>query len=45
VILFYDDKWYERHRHEKRYTWRDDRDDDRGYYDNGKWVTFEVHHN
>lgn len=41
-VHFYDDKWYEHHRHEKRYTWREDRDDG-GYYDNGNWVTFEVH--
>lgn len=42
-VHFYDDKWYEAHRHAKRYHWRDARDDG-GYYENGNWIAFEVHH-
>jgi len=38
-IQFYDDDWRRHHRH--GYHWRRDRDDDdRGYYDHGRWRMF-----
>lgn len=41
-VRFHDDAWYDRHHNERRYIWRADRDDG-GYWNNGNWVTFEVH--
>ena len=38
-VTFHDDAWREQNRH-AHYHWRKDRDDDRGYYSNGRWHSF-----
>ena len=42
-VHFYSDSWARRHRTDRKYQWRDKRDDDRGYYDRGTWHTFDEH--
>ena len=41
-IRFHTDRWGYSHRHYGYYHWRrdHDRDDDRGYWRNGVWITF-----
>ena len=43
-LQFYGDDWRDAHRSDSHYHWRDDQKDDRGYYDNGKWRTFDDEH-
>jgi hypothetical protein len=38
-IRFHGDDW--RARHQRHYHWRQDRDDDHGYYTHGNWHTFD----
>jgi hypothetical protein len=38
-IRFHRDDW--RARHQRHYHWRQDRDDDHGYYTHGRWHTFD----
>ncbi|HEY5071826.1 MAG TPA: hypothetical protein VII63_07310 [Caulobacteraceae bacterium] len=37
-VVFYGDEW--RATHARGYRWRRDRDDDHGYYQNGRWIAF-----
>ena len=43
-VHFYSDSWARRHRHDRKYQWRDRRDNDRGYYDHGSWRNFDERH-
>ena len=38
-IRFHGDDW--RARHQRHYHWRNDRDDDHGYYTHGQWHNFD----
>ena len=42
-IQFHNDSWRRHHRH--GYQWRADPQDDRGYYDHGKWDRFDQNGN
>ena len=37
-VIFHDDDW--RRAHMRHYRWRQDRDDDHGYYSRGRWHPF-----
>jgi hypothetical protein len=37
---FYDDAWWTRHQHNRRYHWREDRQDSRGYWRHNEWRSF-----
>ncbi len=39
-VTFHDEAWYASHRHDRRTHWRQDRDDDHGYYAHGTWHPF-----
>jgi len=43
-VRFYSDRWQRRHHNDRRYHWRDNQKDDRGYYDRGNWHTFDENH-
>ena len=40
TLSFHDDRWWERHRHDRHYSWHDfdnDHDWHHGYWDRGEW--------
>jgi hypothetical protein len=40
TLSFHDDSWWERHRHDRHYSWHDfdnDHDWHHGYWDHGEW--------
>ncbi len=39
-VTFHDDDWYRHHQRDRHFHWRQDRDDDHGYYSHGEWHPF-----
>ena len=39
-VTFHDDDWYRNHQRDRHYHWRQDRDNDYGYYSHGEWHPF-----
>jgi hypothetical protein len=39
-VRFHDDAWWDAHKRYHRYHWREDRDNDRGYWRHNRWYDF-----
>ena len=39
-VLFHDEAWWAGQRHHRNWHWRNDRADDHGYYNHGRWHRF-----